>query len=656
MAGPNDDITQGTYVNPDSTSWGGKAPDAPIDHYQGPMGVDQYGIPTPTGGRDAWLAAQRAARETSGQAIDVARYRGMGEAAMSRDAPQLNYGYANNALGWSQRNLESSNNTLGEAAQSRAYALQSRADQLDALSLQRNAAYGNAPSQAQALGRNLIDQSLQAQLAGAASARGGGMAQAAAMRQAAQGAASMQQQGTNSLAALRAQEMAQARDSYQQGAYGIRAQDYVGSQMATASAGQYQQNAGQYTQNAAQYAQMEQQRALLEMQQRQLNDSNQQFYEQLGWNTNNAQLQAGLGQQSVAMQGDMNRQNVAMQQQAANQQFWAAMAGAGATVGAGVLTRRASGGPVDGGKPVLVGEKGPEIIVPQGKGNVLPAHHPASITMAQASSLRRQADALEASMRNQLAAGPSASVPRNRSISMPPVVIDDAPEPSASMGRVAMMPGQNYSAMPSPGQDMSPRSAGPDMSTPPPERLWGGREDPYTADPYYVPLDHAPPTWGANLSGGRDDPYEYGGAREEGGPVDQDKAYLVGEKGPEVIVQPKYAYDASKPFGERFVPNPAYVPVAVPQPEEKPKPVYVYDATRPFGERFVPAAPRQMTFERNNDAEMARVAKEHEAAANENMKNATVLTLLQGPGVAAPAAGSGVAHWIQSLLARGGSK
>lgn len=477
MAGPNDDITDGTYVNPNSTSWGGKAPDSPMSHYNGPTYNDEYGIPTPYGGAD-WTKAVNDAQQTSGQAVDVARYRDLGQQAQGRSAPIIQYGDA-------YQNLGNSNDALGESANLRNYALDTRNAQGDALRLQAQAAYGNAPSQAQMLGRNLIDQSLQAQLAGASSARGGAMAQAAAMRQASQGAASMQQQGVNNLSALRAQEMATARDAYQQGAYGIRAQDYQGSAMANAAA-------GQYGQNAAQYAQMQQQQALLEMQQRQLNDSGQQFYEGLGWNTNNAALNAGMNNAGNAMQGDMNRQQIAMQQQQANQQFWAAMASAGSTVAAGAITRRASGGPVDAGKPVLVGEQGPEIIVPQGKATVLPAHHPASITMAQAAQLRAQADALEASMRQQLAAGPSAQ-PRQA--------------PQMAQAAMVMPPGQNYSAMPAREPNMSMAAAGPEMSVPPPERLYGGREDPYTADPYYVPLDHAQPTWGGLLSGGREDPY-----------------------------------------------------------------------------------------------------------------------------------------------------
>lgn len=112
---------------------------------------------------------------------------------------------------------------------------QSRGAQTDSLGMARAAAMGQAPSQAEALGSNMIGQSLQSQLAGAASARGGAMAQAAATRQAQQGAAAFQQQGVNNLAGMRAQEMATARDQYGQQAGAIRGQDL-------STAGLYSQN------------------------------------------------------------------------------------------------------------------------------------------------------------------------------------------------------------------------------------------------------------------------------------------------------------------------------------------------------------------------------------------------------------------------------
>lgn len=83
--------------------------------------------------------------------------------------------------------------------------------QLDpAVALARQAALGEAPSAAQAQLQAGVDQSIAAQMASAASGGGG----AAAVRGAQQQAAVMQQQAANQAAALRAQEMAQARQLY----------------------------------------------------------------------------------------------------------------------------------------------------------------------------------------------------------------------------------------------------------------------------------------------------------------------------------------------------------------------------------------------------------------------------------------------------------
>jgi hypothetical protein len=180
---------------------------------------------------------------------DVAtqRYQTMGQAAADRNAYAQDYGNAN----------------------------QSRGQQYSALNLQQQAAMGNAPSQAQMLGRNMIDQSLQAQMAGAASSRGGSLAQAAAMRQAANGAAAQQQQGVNQLSALRAQEMAQARDAYMQGATGIRGMD--------------ESRVGMQSQN--------------DQFQRQLNQQAQEYYEGMGNQVQEDQMKSSMGEHAIAEGG-----------------------------------------------------------------------------------------------------------------------------------------------------------------------------------------------------------------------------------------------------------------------------------------------------------------------------------------------------------------
>lgn len=186
----------------------------------------------------------------SARAVEVDRYRSMGEAAAGRAAYQANYGQY-----------------MGQMAQSQ----DARRSQTDALGMQRDAAMGNAPSRAEHFGRNMIDQSLQSQMAGAASARGGSLAQAAAMRNASNNAATFQAQGMNNLAALRADEMARARADYFAGATGLRAGDYQGAGMALGKSAQDIQN---------------------EQFQRSLNQQGQQWYEGRAFDANQAAVNA----------------------------------------------------------------------------------------------------------------------------------------------------------------------------------------------------------------------------------------------------------------------------------------------------------------------------------------------------------------------------
>ena len=101
---------------------------------------------------------------------------------------------------------------------------QARKQQQDALGLQRGAAQGNAPSQAEQLMSRGMDDAVRAQSALAGGARGpGGMA--SAQRMAGENAAMAQQGITSQMGALRADEMAKARDSYAAGTSQIRGQD-----------------------------------------------------------------------------------------------------------------------------------------------------------------------------------------------------------------------------------------------------------------------------------------------------------------------------------------------------------------------------------------------------------------------------------------------
>ena len=204
------------------------------------------------GTAESWSGPNGEIHEEGSAQKATQRYQGLGAAAGARQAYQPDYQYA---------------------AQSRQMAGQSRDQQGQALALQMDAARGNAPSRAEILGRQNIDQGLQAQMAGAASARGGPLAQAAAMRQAQTNAAAQQQQGTQQLSAMRAEEMAGARNAAMAGASGMRAGDQQGQALDLQTTQQWAQN---------------------EQAQRQLNQQGQMGYEQMAWNTQKAQQEGML--------------------------------------------------------------------------------------------------------------------------------------------------------------------------------------------------------------------------------------------------------------------------------------------------------------------------------------------------------------------------
>lgn len=168
----------GMFSYGDINNWGGDPGSAPTMQY-GPHGeVVGVNPGSPTGFRK-----------------DINHYHALGNAAGNRDAYAANYGNVNNAL-----------------------------------ALQKQAAEGNAPSQAQILGGQMTDQSIAAGQSAAASARGGPLAQAAALQKAQAGAGTTRAQGAQTIAALRAQEMAQARNAYGATGLGLTAQQIQNEQ------------------------------------------------------------------------------------------------------------------------------------------------------------------------------------------------------------------------------------------------------------------------------------------------------------------------------------------------------------------------------------------------------------------------------------------
>jgi hypothetical protein len=280
--------------------WGGKNPQRDDSAYTG--GWHKEGDLDVPNDPEAYRAALK--WTPSGRQQDVDRYRQMGEAAAGRAGVQLNYGRSDHLSNVAGRGL--------------AAGAEARGQQQEVAGVMRSAALGSEPSRAELLGRGLIDQSLKAQLAGAASARGGAEAQMAARRQVQQGAAGFQQQGMNQLAALRADEMERARSAWGQQVGQIRGQDYQGVGAATGLA-----------QMEAQKAQAQGQ---LEAEQRRLNQAGQLAYEGMGWDTNNASLQAGIGKSQLEQSSYQFGRQMDMAERQMDAQQTAAMVSAGAGV------------------------------------------------------------------------------------------------------------------------------------------------------------------------------------------------------------------------------------------------------------------------------------------------------------------------------------
>lgn len=162
---------------------------------------------------------------------------------------------------------------------------QARGQQNSALGLLQAAALGQQPSAAQIQMQQGTQQSIQAQMAMANSARGGAQNAALAQRNALMSGAQMQQANVGQTAQLRAGEMATAQQAYMQGASGMRGQDLT-------QQGTNLQSQGMSENMAIQQGQ-------LQTQQNQMNNaqqlgmyglSNQSSLGQLGANTANQAL------------------------------------------------------------------------------------------------------------------------------------------------------------------------------------------------------------------------------------------------------------------------------------------------------------------------------------------------------------------------------
>lgn len=184
---------------------------------------------------------------------------------------------------------------------------QTRGAQMGALGLMQTAAQGSAPSQAEILSRKANEDAMAGQMSMAASVKGGPAAQAAAMRSAMMGQASQAAAGNREIAALRAQEMAQARGQYFGATSQARGQDI----------GEAQKQA-------------------------ELNEARQQYYEGMANDVYKTQLNANLGKQSESDQAWYRGRMATLQSEAQDAQNAKDIA----SVGLGGLTG-AMGSPSD---------------------------------------------------------------------------------------------------------------------------------------------------------------------------------------------------------------------------------------------------------------------------------------------------------------------
>lgn len=260
--------------------------------------------------------------QAGGARVQAGAYGNTAANAQGRDGAQVNYGQTN----------------------------ADRAQQGQVAAMMYRRAAGQTPSIAQMQADRQMQQAQTAQASMAASARGPA-AMALAQQNAANNTAQTQANISGQAQVNAANEQLQAEQSAM-GAYsGMRGQ--------SAQEAQYQ--------------------AGLQQQQHQLNDQTSLGYSQLQNQVNTTQLQAQgnrMAQKSANELGAAGiNAGVAGQNASMNQQNGMGLVGMVANTAAGYagMPGKASGGPVEGRHPYLVGEEGPELIVPKHDGVVIPA-------------------------------------------------------------------------------------------------------------------------------------------------------------------------------------------------------------------------------------------------------------------------------------------
>jgi hypothetical protein len=271
-----------------------------------------------------------------------------------------------NEYGAQQQNLYN----RGESAMNQQQ--DARGMQMDAASMARARATGQAPSVAQMQGDRAMGQAVAAQASQAASARGPA-ALALAQQNAGNNMANAQQGIAAQSQIAAAQERLAAEQAYAAQTGAIRGADQGAAQLAYgagAQSGQLGLGAGNLSLGYTGAEQNVRQAQMTGAMNREAQASANAMGAQ--------QINAGVGGQNAAM----NQQNamgvVGLGSSVAGQAVGGLMkSDARAKVAAFVpmgLPGRANGGPVQAGQPYVVGERGPEVVVPAQSGTVVPNH------------------------------------------------------------------------------------------------------------------------------------------------------------------------------------------------------------------------------------------------------------------------------------------
>lgn len=267
---------------------------------------------------------------SNGADADINRYRGLGAAAATTAAPQLDQTFANQSRAQEMGSLgDLMNGANGSSEDMRGLSNAAEGATTD-MGLLRTAAEGNAPSAAEILGRQQSDRALNSQVSAAGNVRGGPAAQAAAYRFGSGNAMLQRADMNQGIQAQRATELANARGAYSTAEEGAR-KDYATAE--NTARGQY----GTATQGVrSQDLQAADRNASFQQTQNQQNQQAQQYYENLGQQTK--QYATGVAQQgygAAQAQANANRTMTSGENNAATGNLFTLVKGA-AAAGSGV--------------------------------------------------------------------------------------------------------------------------------------------------------------------------------------------------------------------------------------------------------------------------------------------------------------------------------